>query len=174
MILHTDRLLLRDFTEGDAAFLLELFNDSAFHRFIGDKGVRTEEAAREYLTTYYISSYALHGFGPYCVILKKSGAPIGMCGILKRAWLPDPDIGYAFLPEARGHGYATEAGRAVVQYAQEVVGLARLVAIIANENQDSVKLINSLGFSFETMVRETEEKPEVALFSLQTAAGNTP
>jgi RimJ/RimL family protein N-acetyltransferase len=174
MILHTDRLLLRDFTEGDAAFMLGLFNDPAFHRFIGDKGVRTEDAAREYLTTYYISSYALHGFGPYCVILKQSGAPIGMCGILKRPWLADPDIGYAFLPEYRGRGFAAEAGRAVVQYAQEVVGLARLVAIIDNENQDSIKLISSLGFTFEAMVRETPDKPELALFSLQSSAVNTP
>jgi [ribosomal protein S5]-alanine N-acetyltransferase len=174
MILHTERLLLRDFTEGDAAFMLDLFNDPAFHRYIGDKGVRTEAAAREYLLTYYISSYALHGFGPYCVILKKSGAPIGMCGILKRPWLPDPDIGYAFMPRFRGQGFAAEAGRAVVEYAREVVGLPRLVAIIDNDNQDSIKLINSLGFTFETMVRESAEKPELALFSLESAAPERP
>jgi RimJ/RimL family protein N-acetyltransferase len=54
------------------------------------------------------------------------------------------------------------------------VGLARLVAIIDNENQDSIKLISSLGFTFEAMVRETPDKPELALFSLQSSAVNTP
>jgi RimJ/RimL family protein N-acetyltransferase len=166
MILHTERLLLRDFTEADAGFMLGLFNDPAFHRYIGDKGVRTEEAARAYLTNYYIASYALHGYGPYCVINKASGTPIGMCGILKRSWLPDPDIGYAFMPEYRGRGFAGEAGRAVVEFAQEVLGLPRLVAIINSDNRDSVKLIATLGFTFEVMVRESEDKPELALFAL--------
>lgn len=70
MILHTERLTLRAFSEDDAAFMLRLFNDAAFMRFIGNKGVRTEEEARIYLANYYIASYAVNGFGPYLVRLK--------------------------------------------------------------------------------------------------------
>ena len=164
MTLHTERLLLREFTEEDGSFMLALFNDPAFIRFIGDKDVRTEEEARAYLRDYYISSYSLHGFGPYCVLLRDSGTPIGMCSILKRSWLADPDLGYAFMPEYRGCGYAAEAGRAVLAYARGELGLKRLVAIINHDNHASIKLIGMLGFTFERMVREADEKPEVAMF----------
>lgn len=172
MILHTDRLTLRNFTEDDAAFMLTLFNDAAFVRFIGDKGVRTEEEARAYLANYYIASYSANGFGPYLVTLKETGEPIGMCGLLKRAWLADPDIGYAFMEPWRGRGYAGEATRAIVKYAGEAFGLKRLVAIIDLENSDSVKLINNAGFAFESMVREAADKKELGLYALDTAVAS--
>lgn len=173
MILYTERLLLREITEGDAGFMLGMFNDAAFQRFIGDKGVRTEEETRLYLVDHYISSFARHGFGPYCVVLKETGMPIGMCSVLKRDWLADPDFGYAFMPEYRHRGLAAEASRAVLEYAQDVLALPRLVAIIDEANRDSVKLINSLGFRFDSTVRESEDKNEVGLYVLDMAGSTT-
>jgi RimJ/RimL family protein N-acetyltransferase len=96
----------------DAAFVVELLNDPSFLQHIGDKGVRTEADACRYLETGPLASYARHGFGLLRVGLRESGEPVGMCGLLKRDWLPDPDIGFALLPRFWRRGYALEAASA--------------------------------------------------------------
>jgi len=68
---------------GDASFILRLLNEPSFLRFIGDKGVRTLDDARQYIETGPVDSYRRLGFGLYLVVLKESGASIGMCGLLK-------------------------------------------------------------------------------------------
>ena len=54
-ILETDRLILCRLTVDDAAFILDLLNDSLFLRFIGDKGVRTRSDARKYILMVKLS-----------------------------------------------------------------------------------------------------------------------
>ena len=70
------------------AFILELLNEAAFMRFIGDKGVRTLADAREYMLKGPIDSYERHGFGLYAACLR-DGTPIGICGLVKRDGLAD-------------------------------------------------------------------------------------
>src|SRR5687767_12512036 len=84
MILETPRLTLRHLSEEDAPFMLALLNDEAFIRFIGDRNVRTLDEARAYIRNGAMASYATHGFGLYLVESKELGAPIGLCGVLKR------------------------------------------------------------------------------------------
>jgi RimJ/RimL family protein N-acetyltransferase len=113
--LETQRLALSKFGENDAAFVLRLLNDPGYLRYIGDKGVRDTDDARNYIRTGPVVSYQQHGFGLYKVCLKDSGEPIGMCGLLKREALEDVDIGFAFLPEFQSLGYAEEAAAAVME-----------------------------------------------------------
>ena len=113
-VLATERLTLRRFTVADAPFTLALLNDPAWLEFIGDKGVRTLEDARDYLRNGPIAMYEREGFGLYLVLRKRGGVPIGMCGLIKRASLADVDVGFAFLPDHRGQGYAHEATAAVL------------------------------------------------------------
>jgi RimJ/RimL family protein N-acetyltransferase len=87
------------------------------------------------------------GHSLYLVELKDSGRPIGMSGLIKRDALDDVDLGYAFLPEWRGCGYAFEAGAAVLAYAP-TIGLRRVVAITSPENAASNGLLRKLGFRF--------------------------
>src|SRR5690349_5438916 len=129
-IIATQRLLLREFTTDDAPFILELLNDPAFLRYIGDKKVRTLDDAREYLVNGPIAMYQRHGFGLYRVELNETHTPIGMCGLLKREELPQPDIGFAFLPDYRNKGFAFEAAAAVLQDARERLQLDRVLAIV--------------------------------------------
>ena len=98
----------------DAPFILGLLNDPDFLRYIGDRGVRTLDDAAAYITNGPLASYARHGFGLYLVSLGDTGVPIGISGVLRRDTLPDPDIGFAFLPGFRRQGYALEAARAVL------------------------------------------------------------
>ena len=100
-VLETERLVLSHLSVNDTEFILELLNDPAFLEFVGDKGVRTLDDAREYILTGPVDSYEQHGFGLYMARLK-NGAPIGICGLVKRESLEDADIGYGLLPAFRG------------------------------------------------------------------------
>jgi RimJ/RimL family protein N-acetyltransferase len=163
---ETARLALHRFTGADAAFLVELLNEPSFLRYIGDKGVRTEADACRYLETGPLASYARHGFGLLRVGLRESGEPVGMCGLLKRDWLPDADIGFAFLPRFWRRGYALEAASAVLAHARDGLGLKRVVAITSPDNAASIGLLGKLGFRFERMARPSDREPEVRLFGL--------
>ena len=83
-ILETDRLILRELTLDDAEFILDLLNQPSFIQFIGDRGVRTLDDARGYLSKRLIESYERFGFGLYLTLLKEGEIPIGICGLVKR------------------------------------------------------------------------------------------
>ena len=158
--LETPRLVLRPFTLDDAPFALRLLNEPSFLEHIGDKGVRDLEGARGYLETGPRASYARHGHGLLAVDLKATGETVGMCGLLKRDTLDDADLGYAFLPEAWGQGYALEAARAVLEDA----GRARILAIVSQANTASIRLLEKLAFRFERLAALYENEPEVAVY----------
>lgn len=143
--LQTERLTLRRLTTADAPLILALLNDPDFLRFVGDRGVRTEEGACTYLANGPLASYARHGFGPYAVELKRGRVPIGICGLFKRDHLPDPDLGFAFLPAWRARGFAGEAARAVLADSSARLGLPRVLAIVDPANERSVALLKRLG-----------------------------
>jgi RimJ/RimL family protein N-acetyltransferase len=161
----TERLLIRQMREIDAAFLVELVNDPAWIRYIGDNGVRTVADAERYIRNGPVTMYAERGFGLYLVELKGSSEPIGICGLIKREGLPDVDLGFAFLPRHRRRGYAREAALAVLAYARSVLGLSRIVAIVSQDNAPSCRLLESLGFHREGRVRLKADDAELALYA---------
>ncbi len=153
LVLETERLLLRPFTtDDDASFILTLLNEPSFLQYIGDKKVRNLEDARQYLLNGPIASYKRNSFGLLCVELKDSQTSIGMCGLLKREELPEPDIGFAFLPDFWNKGYAFEAAAAVMKDARERLKLNRILAIVNPDNYASMKLLERLGLRFERML----------------------
>ena len=164
-VLETPRLVLRRISTDDAAFMLELLNDPAFLQLIGDRGVRTLEDARAYILSGPVASYARFGFGLNLVTLAGLGAPIGICGLLQRDTLEDPDIGFALLPAFRGQGYAIEAAAAVMEYGKRAFALERIVAVLSPGNTGSRRLLLQLGMRFERMVRLAEGGPELELMA---------
>ncbi|HEY0173266.1 MAG TPA: GNAT family N-acetyltransferase [Pyrinomonadaceae bacterium] len=164
-VIETERLKLREVTEADAPFVLELLNDPDFVRNVADRGVRTLEEARRYVAERFVESYRRDGFGFWLVEPKGSTAPAGICGLVKRDSLPGVDVGYAFLPPFRSKGYASESASAVMRYARETLGLRRLYAIVNPENAVSVRVLEKLGMRFERMFRLSEDEPEIKLFA---------
>ncbi len=147
-LIYTERLtlhLLRD-DDGDAAAMLELLNEPGFHRYIGDRGIRTLEQARECIRIGPMVSYERHGYGMYAVQRRSDGAWLGNAGLVHRAALPHPDLGYALLERHAGQGYALEAARAVLGYARGTLGLGDLCAIVTPGNARSIALLHKLGF----------------------------
>jgi ribosomal-protein-alanine N-acetyltransferase len=162
-VIQTERLVLRQLELRDDAFILELLNEAAFLQFIGDKGVRTLGDAREYILKGPIDSYGRYGFGLYAACLL-DGAPIGICGLVKRDGLADVDVGFAFLSRYCSKGYAAESASAVLVHARQVLRLQRIVAITSPENLGSIAVLGKIGLKFERMVRLAEHGPELKLF----------
>jgi RimJ/RimL family protein N-acetyltransferase len=164
-VCETERLVLRQLQEGDAAFILELLNEPSFLQNIGDKGVRTIDNACQYILNGPVASYERFGFGLYLVALKETLLPIGICGLVKRDGLEDVDIGYALLPRFWSKGYAFEAGSAVLAFGREALGLKRIVAITAPDNHSSIRVLHKLGLKFEKMVKLPGADAESKLFT---------
>jgi RimJ/RimL family protein N-acetyltransferase len=163
-VLESERLVLREFDLDDAEFVLELLNESAFVRFIGDKGVRTLADAREYLQKGPLDSYRRFGFGLYLASLRADGMPIGMCGLVKREGLADVDVGFALLSRYGSRGYAAEAAAAVLEYGSRTLRLGRIVAIAKPDNEASAAVLEKIGLKFERMIRLSDDGAELKLF----------
>lgn len=164
IVCETSRLRLRHLCEQDAPFILELLNDPDFIRNIGDRNVRTLEDARQYIRTGPVSSYVQSGFGLYLVELREYGTPVGICGLLKRDYLPDVDVGFALRANYRGLGYAFEAACAVMRHGRESLGIKRILAIASPDNQASIRLLGRLGLRFECMIRAPGQDRDTRLF----------
>ncbi|HJZ82530.1 MAG TPA: GNAT family N-acetyltransferase [Pyrinomonadaceae bacterium] len=169
IILETERLRLRHLSADDADFILELVNEPSFVRYIGDKQVRNLDDARKYIADGPVKSYEVNGFGLYLVQLKTSGTPIGMCGVLKRDTLPDPDIGFAFLPAYWNRGYAFESAAAVMRHARDVLRIDCILAITSPDNEASERLLGKIGLRFDRLIKLAEDASEVKLFSTATS-----
>ena len=146
-----------------------MLNQPSFLRFIGDKGVRDLDQAREYILKGPVDSYQRHGFGLYLTLRKSDQASIGMCGLLKRDELDHPDVGYAFLPPYWSQGYAFEAASAVLADARARLRLDRILAIVSPDNASSIHLLERLGLRFDKTIRLKDDADEVSLFALPPA-----
>ncbi len=97
--------------------------------------------------------------------MKETGTPIGICGFVKRDSLPDADIGFAFLPQFCGKGYALESAKAVMKYGRDVLNLKRVLAITSQDNESSGRLLEKIGFKFESLIKMPHDSEELKLFS---------
>lgn len=165
-LITTERLQLRPVALHDADLMLTVWNDPAFVRHVGDRGIRTREQAIRALEDGAMKLFAEYGFGPYRVSLKSDDSAVGICGIFTREGMDEPDIGFSTLPDFVKRGYAYEAAMAVVSYAKTDLKLPRLTAIVSPENIASVNLIKKLGLQFERSLRLPGENSDVSLYAV--------
>jgi [ribosomal protein S5]-alanine N-acetyltransferase len=163
IVLRTERLTLRELTSNDAPFILELLNEEGFLRYIGDKGVRDLDDARDYIAQGPVDSYGRNGFGLYASCLE--GEAIGICGLVKRDTLPDPDLGFAFLSRYGSQGYAVESAKAVLEFGRNRLMLPRIVAITSPDNVRSIALLKKMGLKFDRYLTLSEGAAPVRLFT---------
>jgi len=152
-VIETERLRLRELApEGDAGFILQLLNEPGFLQNIGDREVRNAEQAARYVADVFVHSYRVNGFGLYAMDRREDGASVGICGLVRRDWLEDVDVGFAVLQRWYGHGYASEAALATVQWARETLGIERVVGIVSPGNAASIAVLKKLGLRFDGLV----------------------
>jgi len=166
--IETPRLQLRAFSEeGDAAFVLRVLNEPSFYEFIGDRGIRSLDAARRYLSEGPIESYRQHGHGLMWLGIRTSSGRLiaaGMCGLVRRPSLDHPDIGFALLPEHWGQGYVTEAANAVLVRAQAELALGEVYGVTLAHNRRSIRVLEKLGLRFQTQRSLTEGAPALCIY----------
>jgi [ribosomal protein S5]-alanine N-acetyltransferase len=156
--LRTERLRLNEPRSEDAQFVLELVNEPGWLANIGDRGVRSLDEAGLYIQQRLLKAFWL-------VARDRSGAPLGICGLVQREGLEHKDIGYAFLERHSGRGYATEAAAAVLKYARETLGLRTILAITTPENLPSQRVLTKIGLQFVDLVNLPGHGRPSALFS---------
>ena len=146
--------------------MLAIWNDPAFVRHVGDRGIRTESEAREALECGALRSYEENGYGPYRMVRKDDATSVGICGLFKRDNLEFPDIGFAVLPDYCGRGYAAEAARAVLAHARDDLHLQRVAAIVSPGNEASIALIEKLGLTPSGMITMPGEDEAICLYAM--------
>lgn len=171
--LSTARLTLRPIGLDDAPLMFSIWNDPAFVRNVGDRGIRSLEQARDAIRAGALRLFEEHGYGPFSMTRRDDGTQIGICGLFKRDVLDAPDIGFAVLPAHCGLGFAGEAAAAIVEHARTDLGLEMLTAIVSPDNAASIGLIEKLGLRFEAMITMPGDTAAIRLYrmSLQDPTG---
>ena len=165
-LLETERLILRRFTLDDTQFIIDLLNTEGWIKYIGEKNVKTTDHARTYLENGPLKSYRNNGFGLALVELKENHAPIGMCGLINREYLDHLDVGFAFLPNHTGHGYAFEIVKKTVEHALGELKQEILFAITLPLNRPSIKLLSKIGFKYDKNFITPDTDEELCLYSI--------
>jgi [ribosomal protein S5]-alanine N-acetyltransferase len=158
-MLKTRRLLLREATSDDAAFLVRLMNEPAYLRFVGDRGVRTLSDACDYFATAPIYSYSSERLGFNIVEVADGAVPVGICGLVRRDPQGDVELGYAISDMYAGQGYATEAAAATREHAHGELALARLFATTLMENAASRRVLKKIGMTLQEVSNPDESGP---------------
>lgn len=146
--LKTNRLTLAPLRMDDTAFIQRLLNTPGWLRFIGDRNVHNEEDARLYIDKVNQNPTITY----WSVSIDGQSGPIGIITLIRREYFEFPDLGFAFLPESGGEGYAFEAASAIIDLIREEGICRRLLAVTLPDNKASIRLLRRLGFDFESFV----------------------
>ncbi|WP_163324381.1 GNAT family N-acetyltransferase [Draconibacterium mangrovi] len=164
---ETPRLILRPVQESDALFILRLFRSENWLKYIGERGIHSADEARTYIREKMYPQLKKEGYGNYVVIRKTDNASIGTCGLFDREGLEGIDIGFAFLPEFEGQGYAFEAAERLKKAGIVDFKIKNITAITAKYNLRSQRLLEKLGMRFTKHVTLPNDTEEIMFYRLK-------
>jgi [ribosomal protein S5]-alanine N-acetyltransferase len=142
--LRTGRLLLRPLEATDLDAMRLVFEDEHVSRYIGDGSVWSEAAVVLWLSRSR-AQLAAQGFASLAAVEVATGRTIGEAGLILLEGGPQVELTLTFARDAWGHGYATEAARAVLAWGFQSLGLKRIVAVVHPQNAASLRVIAKLG-----------------------------
>ncbi len=161
---ETERLIMKLTDLDDAEFFLELYNLPSFIKHIGDRNLRTKEDAENYISNRFLPQIEKLGFGNYVVIHKELNKKIGAVGVFVREGIEVPDIGFSFLPDFEGKGFAYESALKLMEISLTHFGLKKISAMTSDENVSSQKLIERLGLKFQKYVIFPDDNEELRYY----------
>ena len=163
VILETPRLILRQFTQADAPLILQLNSNAEIVKYLHEPILKTAAAAQNILTNIILPQYK-NNFGRWAVHTKSGKEFIGWCGLKHRPELDEIDLGYRFMQQFWGKGYATEAAQHTLLYGLSNLGLDIIIGRAHIENTASLKVLEKIGMQFvkEEMVDECPVKTYTA------------
>jgi [ribosomal protein S5]-alanine N-acetyltransferase len=147
LIFTTPRLYLRQFTEADTALVLALNSQPEVTQYLHEPLLQTEADALRIITQHILPQYALN-LGRLATFINNTNEFIGWCGLKYRPELEEVDLGYRFLPQYWGKGYATEAAQHTLQYALYNLQLKRVTGRAHTENKASLKVLEKIGMQY--------------------------
>ena len=140
----SSRLILQLLTLQDAEFIMQLVNTAEWIKFIGNRNINTTEQARAYIQKIIDNP----DINYWVVKIREQQIPVGIISFIKRDYLPNHDIGFAFLNEYKKQGYAFEAASIVLNDVIQEGHHKKVLATTIKENLPSIQLLQKLGFSF--------------------------
>ncbi|MEO8440369.1 MAG: GNAT family N-acetyltransferase [Spartobacteria bacterium] len=148
-LIETPRLILRHFVETDLPGLAPLMANADFMRF--SSGVMTEEQTRSFLFDRVIAPARAGWPSQFAMILREEDRLIGFCGFFRQVVdeTDEIEIGYRLHPVYWNRGLATEAARAVRDYAFNVLKLERVISLIHPDNHASRRVTEKNGMTLE-------------------------
>ena len=152
MIIHTQRLCLRPWSDADAPALFELARDPRIGMLCGWKPFELIDDAREALSTVLVANDS------YAVTLSSTGELVGSIALRVDADSPEAtvaDIGYWIGVPYWGNGYASEAGRAIIERAKEL-GVETIILKYFDGNDASRRVSEKLGFTWQSREEDVE------------------
>jgi len=156
--MKTQRLVLTELNLGDADFIFELLNTPLWIRFIGNKNIKTKKDAEDYIRKIQ----QMPAFNYWVVRLLENAVPIGVVTFMKRDYLDDLDIGFAFLEQFGKKGYAYEASKRLFDEVKSEY--KKIVATVLKDNSNSIHLLTKLGLQHEKEIMINNEA--VQLYSI--------
>lgn len=147
LVIETERLTLREFTLNDAALVYQLNLDPEVIRYTGDP-IEDIGHAQRILEQTILPQYAMYNHGRWAVHIKSTGEFIGWCGLKARPERNEIDLGYRFMKNAWGKGYATEAASACLRYGFDILGLPRVVGRAMPANISSIAVLQKCGMTY--------------------------
>lgn len=144
-VITTKRLILREFERKDAPGLFKLNGNINVLRFTGDVAFKNITEADSFVINY--THYKRYGYGRWAVVEKSTHRFIGWCGLKYHPNEQYTDLGFRFLEEKWGSGYATEAAKACLNYGFSELKLNQIVCRVQQQNFASIAVIEKLGVS---------------------------
>lgn len=150
--IETERLLLREFLSSDVEGMFQLDSNPNVHKYVGKKPVTHIDESRAYIE-FVQQQYKDIGIGRWAVVLKETNTFIGWSGIKFITTTINNhqnfyEIGYRFIEEHWGKGYATEAGKAFIDYAFNEMKAEAIYAYADAENSGSRNILEKLGLKY--------------------------
>ena len=161
VLFETKYLFIEPLSQKDAPFIFELVNTPGWLKFIGDRNVRDLDYALAYIERILSNPNVAY----WVVKLKKDLTSIGVITLIKRDYLQHHDLGFAFLPEYSGKGFAFEALSEVIVQLSKLSEHTVFEAITIKDNFASIKLLEKSGFVFNKTIQV--EQDELCLYTFQ-------
>lgn len=158
MTIETARTYIREFTMADAEAVLNFSNNNQVTKYTGDAGmVNNLEDAKNVIQNIWLKEYKKYGYGRWAVVDKETNQVIGFCGLKYIPEVGMPDLGYRFIPEFWGKGYASETAIACVNYCKQKLDIHRFFGDVMEQNIASVKVLQKVGLKFNGIIQHDNE-----------------
>jgi RimJ/RimL family protein N-acetyltransferase len=145
--LESERLLIRQFKEGDEQDTYELNSNALVQKYTGDVMINSVDQAKQMLRTVVFKDYEKYGFGRLAVIYKPDNKLIGFTGFKYIPEVSGADLGYRFLPEYWGKGIATESSIMSLNYGFKTLKKDLFLGFALAENKASTRVLRKVGFA---------------------------